>query len=653
MCCPFLKHLNLSSCKSITDAAFALSNTKNNTSSTASSNNSPQPGRSLTSIDISGCQSLSAVAVKYLVGLCGANLTSISLAWTGINCTALLYLAGLNMEKVAKMMCCADLVQTDSVPSSSEAKQKLACANLDESCKALYGSQDFSTQGFLGSNPVEKSAEDTYGFSDSQLNEMEVSTLKNVLPITCEPSLLQSTEGILHVQESNEPSEVPCHEELTSDVDLIRTCSSFLPEKVTSSTVHEKESTSSDEQLRETEDKETCVHSDEDIVKKAADMERTFQCWDVPSEVEPLKDSKMKDESFNNVLLPSVQEQSLLNGLKTVLMKREHSIERNPTTLTTTKKSIGELETEDIPEDGFDIESHPVEDQFNHGYAVGMSSLRMECDIPSMPTVVLTLPSIPLVNGMEPETPTIPCEKVKVKESVVISEESGHPIVTPAGVKHENSVCPIIPSVELHKMDEEAECEEPRIHCKVEGVEKSVLPMVPCMKETDYNNDSLSTIPCIMSETAESSTSSITARKDEKGREFDHSFTTFWEDEAVLLDCETEQDEQSSYSVIVPYIGATAEKSLQDCTLSHSKVIQVTDLLQAQLFQPQITSLDITNMWYQSKPLGQACLKIFSDANKCLKNFAVSWSELDDRMLTYLLKNEPELECLSLVCWTY
>ena len=86
--------------------------------------------------------------------------------------------------------------------------------------------------------------------------------------------------------------------------------------------------------------------------------------------------------------------------------------------------------------------------------------------------------------------------------------------------------------------------------------------------------------------------------------------------------------------------------------MSHSKVIQVTDLLQAQLFQPKITSLDITNMWYQSKPLGQACLKIFSDANKCLKNFAVSWSELDDRMLTYLLKNQPELECLSLVCWT-
>ena len=605
MCCPFLKHLNLSSCKSITDAAFALSNTKNNASSTASSSQSTQPGHSLTSVDISGCQSLSTVAVKYLVGLCGTNLTSINLAWTGINCTALLYLAGLNMERVARMMCSVDHLQTDSVPSSS----------------------------------------------DSQLNEMEVSTLKEALPMTCEPSMLQSTEGILYLQESNEPSEMPCYEELTSDVDLIHTCRS-LPEKVTSSTVHEKQSTSSAELLLETEDKETCVHGDEDIVKKAADVERTFQCWDVPSEVEPLKDSKMKDGSFNSVLLPSVQEHSLLHGLETVPMKKEHSIKRNPTTLTATKKSIGKLETEKIPEDGFDMESHPVEDQFNRGYVVGMSSFRVESAIPRIPTEVLTLPSIPLVNGLEPDISVMPCENVKVKESVVTSEESGHSIVTPAPVKHENSVCPIIPSVELHEMDDEEECKEPKMHCKVEEVEEYVLPMVPCKKETDYNNDSLSTLPCIVSETAESSTLSITTHEDKKEMEFDHSITTCWEDEAVLPEREKEQDDQSSCSVILPDVGTTAEKSLRDCTLSHSQDIQVTDLLQAQLFQPQITSLDITNMLYESKPLGQACLKIFSDANKCLKNFAISWSELDDRMLTYLLKNEPELECLSLVCCT-
>ena len=649
MCCPFLKHLNLSCCKSITDAAFALFNSKNNISSAASTSHTPQPGYSLTSIDISGCQSLSAVAVKYLVGLCGANLTSINLAWSGISCTALLYLAGLNMEKVARMMCFADPAVTDSVPPSSEVKQKLACANLHESSKALCGNHDFSNHGFLDSNTVEETAEDTYDFSESQLNEIEVSKLKDVLPIPCDPSLLQSAEGILHLQEANESPEVPGHEELTSDVHFIPICSSFLPGKVTSSRVYEQESTSGDEQLLETEDKEKCVYSDEDIVSKATEMERTF-CWDVPSEVEPLRDSRMRDESFNSALLP----------LLPVPMKNEHSIERNPTTLATAKKSIGELETKEIHEDGFDTESHPVEDQLNHVYAVGLSSPRIESGIPSAPLEVLKLPRVPLVNGLKSDIPTMPCEEVKVEEStsnclgmycpVMRREGSGHSVMTLGAVKHENSVRPVIPSVESHEMDEEAEFGEPGMHCKIEEVEKSVLSMEPCKKETDYSNVSLSTIPCAMSETAESLIWSITPHKDEKGSEFDHSVTTCWEDKSVLPKFETGQDEQSSPFVIFPDIGATAEKSLRDCTLSPSKVIQVTDLLQAQLFQPQISSLDISGMSYHSKPLGQACLKIFSQANKCLKNFAVSWSELDDRMLTYLLKNEPELECLSLVC---
>ena len=610
MCCPFLKHLSLSSCKSITDAAFA-----------ASISHTPQPGHSLTSIDISGCQSLSTVAVKYLVGLCGANLTSINLAWTGINCTALLYLAGLNMEKVAKIMCSADAVPTYSAPSASEKKQNLACANLNESCKALYHNQDFSTDGFLDSNREEGTTEDTYGFSESQLNEIEVSKLKDVLTIPCEPSLLQSVEGVLHPQESSEPPEVPCHEELTSDVDFIPTCtySSSLPEKVTRNAVYEQELTSRDEQLLETENIEVCVHSVEGIVKKAADSETPF-CWDVPSKVETLKDSRMKDESLNSVFLPPVQEEALTNGPEAVPLKTEHRIERNSSTLTTTKKSVGELETEEIHQDGLHTESHPVEDQFNCGYAVGVSSFTMECDISSTPLEVLTLPSIPLVKGLELDIPTMPCEEVKAEES----------------------------TGKCLSMDKEAECEEPGISCKVEEVEKSVLSMEPCIKETDYNiNVSPSTIPCLVSETAESSTWSITPRKDE-----DHSVKTCWEDKTVLPEFETEQDEQSSHFEIFPNIGATAEKSLRDCTLSHSKVIQITDLLQEQLFQPQITSLDITSMSYQSKPLGQACLKIFSQANKCLKNFAVSWSELDDRMLTYILKNEPELEFLSLVCWT-
>lgn len=84
---------------------------------------------------------------------------------------------------------------------------------------------------------------------------------------------------------------------------------------------------------------------------------------------------------------------------------------------------------------------------------------------------------------------------------------------------------------------------------------------------------------------------------------------------------------------------------------SGKRVIQFGDLAQAQMYQPKITSLDITNIFYQSQPLGVVCLKVFSKACKCLKHFAVSWSELDDDVLMYLLKKEPDLESLSLVCF--
>lgn len=68
-----------------------------------------------------------------------------------------------------------------------------------------------------------------------------------------------------------------------------------------------------------------------------------------------------------------------------------------------------------------------------------------------------------------------------------------------------------------------------------------------------------------------------------------------------------------------------------------------------QSFQPQITTLDITGMHYPSKQLGNACLKIFSHGNECLKNFAISWLELEDGMLTSILKHQHDLESLSLV----
>lgn len=631
MCCPTLKHLNLSSCKSITDAAFELSNFKNSASSTGSNNHMSQPGRSLTSVDISGCQTLSTVAVKNLVSLCGAKLTSVNLAWTGISCTALLYLAGLDMEKMARMM----HLMNPTVLLSKEAKQESTSFSHD---KWDYVSQDFSTQGFLDPSITGDFSENTYVCSQSPLNDMEVLSLKDVLPVTCDASLLQSEE-MLHLQESNESPDVKCLEELTSDADFIPTFGLLSEKALHVRNMASEQENLHDEQLLETEDKETFAFSGGGILKKDAHSQRRL-CWNVSHSTgdehlrdsrskddfnvstgdEPLKDSRSKDDSCNTDLLPSVQEGSRTSVLQTLTIQNKHDIE-NPLTLTTAQKVNDEFGGVEIFDDeGFDIESHAVSkagDRFVSSCEIAMSSVENECDDSST-----------VANGNEPDYLIMPYEKVEepTYEQLSVSSaapkcaESVDPIMTSAGAKFEECICPIVPSMELHEQItvKEVELEKPRIFCKNDEGEN------PSIKETEH--DSFPTRTCVIPENNESPNCSII----KKEKEFAHPVSkTCWEDKEVSYDS-GEEDRQSK--------------------LLHCTSPRVTDLLEAQAFQPQITSLDITNMCYHSKPLGQACLKIFSQANKCLKNFALSWSELDDRMLTHVLKNETELQCLSLVC---
>ncbi|KAJ7393828.1 hypothetical protein OS493_003494 [Desmophyllum pertusum] len=508
MCCPGLKHLNLSLCKNITDAAFALENT---VSRTASASHTLQPGHNLTSVDISGCQSLSTMAVKYLVDICGANLTNVNLAWTGMNCTALLYLAGLNVANVARLMHEADHASVDSALPSMVAKEELP--NHDNWCDGIH---DFTNQGFSDSNltgvvPL-MPAGNTYGFNDSQLNEMEVLTLKDVLDhvlVTCEPAKSQSSEGIPCLQELDESRD----EVLKSD-NFLLTCS-LLSVEATHNPISQQEN-SSHEHLLQTEQKETCVHGHGDctcVMKKAAD--RTL-CWNAPTGDEPLKESRTKINT---------QDESITSGLdETASDKREHDIEHNHTK-TTVQKCNGGFEVEEIHEDEFDTESHPVSktgDQFI-SCTQEKSCLKSECNNLSMPCTE--------VNGKKPEFPTIVCEEVKDDESTcncrsihgaavkceksdhpfvssaavkceksdhpivpsagveceksdhsivpsagVECKKSDHPIVPSAGVECEKCVCPIMPCVELQVMDEEVECEDPRIHCRVDEGGETCFP---------------------------------------------------------------------------------------------------------------------------------------------------------------------------------
>lgn len=221
-------------------------------------------------------------------------------------------------------------------------------------------------------------------------------------------------------------------------------------------------------------------------------------------------------------------------------MKKEYYIERNFIILIIIKKFIGEFEIEEIFEDEFDIESYFVEDYLNRGYVIGMSSLRIGFDIFSMTIEVLIFLSILLFNGIEFDIFIIFCEKDKEKELVVIkSEEFYCSIVILVGVKFENFVCLIIYLVELYEIDEEVECKEFLIYCKVE-VEKFVLFMVFCKEEIDYISDSFFIILYIMFENVELFILFIIVYKDEKGREFYYVIVICWEEEVVFIECEIE-----------------------------------------------------------------------------------------------------------------
>lgn len=206
MCCPGLKHLNLSSCKNITDAAFAIHNSKKEAMITDPTHQMPHAGFGLTNVDISGCRSLSTDTVKHLVSLCGSSLTSINLAYTGVNCMALLYLAGLNIDKVARIM--QNAVATDLASTSNqEAVQEIP--NHNQWCNDV--SDSVKTQP----SPM-MSKDNDLSLNENLLNEMEVLTLKFVLP-TC------------HVDEQNKAQDGQSHKEFGSDTSFA-VFSSLSPE---------------------------------------------------------------------------------------------------------------------------------------------------------------------------------------------------------------------------------------------------------------------------------------------------------------------------------------------------------------------------------------------------------------------------------------
>jgi len=67
------------------------------------------------------------------------------------------------------------------------------------------------------------------------------------------------------------------------------------------------------------------------------------------------------------------------------------------------------------------------------------------------------------------------------------------------------------------------------------------------------------------------------------------------------------------------------------------------------VYQPQITSLDITRIDFFDNEIGIKCLEFFIHANTSLVQFYTSWTDLSNEMLAEIAQHENDLELVSLV----
>lgn len=666
MCCPGLKHLNLSSCLNITDAAFAVPNSESNTSETASANtgsatHSSHPGCNLTSVDISGCQALSTVAVKNLVAICGANLTSINLAWTGVSCTALLYLAGLNMDQVGRLMHetdpasrgslqPSDNVKWDLPPISSECKSMLKArhdnqtgwqeqdsvtcgedrvhdlpvvANCSELFQNVTKDSVVSLLCLSSTSPVGEELPIDPCESGSQLNEDELVTCKSL-----------AAEDLQHFTES---SDEESDDSFKTASDEIEPCFPSEEDKSFPASVQNNSKHEEPLEIQERCRHDACGHSD---VMKFDEVREL--CWSVTTEKDSTsKKSEMEENSCEKVcssgeigtLLSCVQVETCSELHSQKMVGSEYHVKRTPATFLHCFEPVKEeLTTEEKYETWFDCtENQPAmsfEDrslkgsQIVHQCALEMSSLEKDCD-----NAVAT-------NARnKPEYSTMPCEGVR-DEEFQKCYNAECPVLHPVRLDLKETDCPSLPCKEV--IDEEQEmsqCGEPVCHVYMDA------------EETD-NYCCYSDLPCNVVKDQKPLTWTVMPHQNVNSNGMD-----CYGDDVTLPDVPFEEEINRQISKL-SLMCADAEESRNSKSLSSGKrVIQFGDLAQAQMYQPKITSLDITNIFYQSQPLGVVCLKVFSKACKCLKHFAVSWSELDDDVLMYLLKKEPDLESLSLVCF--
>ncbi|KAL3885402.1 hypothetical protein ACJMK2_025465 [Sinanodonta woodiana] len=107
-----LQHLNVSGCLNLTDKVFLLNEKLQGTREAFSSVRPVMDYEChLVSVDISGCRKLTNTAIRHLCTLSGPTLKSVNISWILADCTALLYLSGYEHLAVSCVLSLFDVVQ--------------------------------------------------------------------------------------------------------------------------------------------------------------------------------------------------------------------------------------------------------------------------------------------------------------------------------------------------------------------------------------------------------------------------------------------------------------------------------------------------------------------------------------------------------------
>lgn len=519
MCCPALKHLNLSGCQSLTDSAFAFPSSTSSSSKCYS--DTSQPGCHLTSVDISGCHSITTKAIKYLVTICGPNLKSINLACTGVDSIALLHLAGLNMDHLARLVSDGDSVSFDLLEFPEDAKHLFN----NHSSLPRYSTREAKQTAKDQDDEQSLAAEDTANVCDSVTLEMT----QEVLPDSNIDLITQSCVSLRNISNDNSllTDLCDCDDEMERSVELRMLKDSLF---VISKSIQ-----------REDVCNNNCARFSDDE----------------------------SDDSFNTAYeTPPCS----------FLLEEEESLHVSEQNHSKMEKSTRENQ-ENCSEDKHDIGMQLI----NSGEAN-----KLLCCITT---------------------------KIEAKQN---SEEQVHPsdnTVPLAGHGGEDPGCSGLEAVD-HKRTDVADFATQEIF------------------EEYY--DTLSHLEGVCAE--DENVHEVTPAHESVSRPFSNE----------------KQDKTSMASMESTETGMLTDtmhhKGVKDEELNClSSKKQGDHVIEIQTYQPQITSLDITNISYQNKQLGMACLKIFARTCNCLKNFSVSGNVLDDEDLVYILKNEPDLEYLALV----